>query len=71
MAWNSLLNVRHRLSHFRNAHDAVLSSSEDTSVRRVWMGNELDLGVDTYWTNHLLPMKRHAVTDGVVFNVDI
>ena len=35
------------------------------------MGNELDLGVDTYWTNHLLPMKWHAVTDGVVFNVDI
>ena len=71
VAWNSFLSVRHSHSHFRNAHDAVLSSSEDASVRRVWMGNELDLRVDSHWTKHLPPMNWHTVTDGVVFNVHI
>ena len=71
VAWNSFHFVRHSHSLFSNAHDAVLSSSEDASVRRGWMGNELDLGVDSNWTKHLLPMNWHGVTDGVIFKIEI
>ena len=71
LAWNSFRFVRHSLSKFRNAHDAMLSSSEHTSVRRVLMGNELDLRVDSHWLNLLLPMNWIAVTDGVEDDVQI
>ena len=71
VAWNSFHFVRHSHSLFSNAHDAVLSSSEDASVRRGWMGNKLDLGVDSDWTKHLLPMNWHGVTDGVIFKIEI
>ena len=71
VAWNSFLLVRHSLNRIRNSHDTVLSSSEDTSVRSVFVGNELDLRVDSHWMSHLQPSDRHRVTASVVGEVHI
>ena len=71
MAWTSSNLVRHSLSKFSNTHDAMLSTFEHTSVRGVFMSNELDLSVDSNWLNHLLLVNRIAITDGVIENVHI
>ena len=71
MAWNSLLLVRHSLNRIRDSQDAFFGSSKYTSVRRVRVGNELDLCVDSHWMSHLQPIDWHAVTNGIVGKVHI
>jgi len=71
VAWNSLLLVRHSLNRIRNAQDAFLCSSKYASVRRVWVGNELNLCVGSHWMSHLQPIDWHAVTYGVVGKIHI
>ena len=71
VAWNSLRLVRHSLNCIRNATDCFLSTSEYASVRRVWVGNELNLSVGTHWMGHLHPVDWHAVTNDVVGKIHI
>ena len=71
VAWSSFFLVRSDFNCLRNAQNAFSSTSEDTSVGRIFVGNELDLGVGSDWMSHLQPSNRHAVTADVVGEIHI
>ena len=58
--------MRHRLEGFRDSHDTVLSTSKDSGVRAVRVGNQLDLGHDTNMMSTLYSSNWHSIGDDVV-----
>ena len=66
MAWNGFGFVWYRLESFGDSHDTVLCASEDSSVRAVGVGNQLDLGHGANGVSSLNSSFWHRIGDDVV-----
>lgn len=64
-------NVRERLNSIGDAHDDVLGTSENASVRRIRVSDVLHLSNGANGMGNLLSINRHSITDNIVGEVHI
>ena len=64
-------NVRERLNSIGDAHDDVLGTSENASVRRIRVSDVFHLSNGANGMGNLLSVNRHSITDNIVGEVHI
>lgn len=66
MTWNGFLDMWNHYERLRDTHNAMFCTSEESSVGRVWMRDQLDLCHGANWVSSLHSAIWHSVRNHVV-----